>query len=210
MVANTFDVTKEIPNTTPQQVNEDYSATNGQTIVYSNYTMSVSREGTSNNYYPRYTFTSSGAGTTVIFESLLSSASYQVRYSTNGGTSWTIPTNQVVTTPSNNRRLISFDPVTIYTESGGITIKVSQLFRDSRNDRSLSDIQSRSYANGNVSGTAIPPTIIISKTSDKSVVQLRHASAPGYTPVNASDINFTKNIFTLQTQMDQCIRLMLK
>jgi uncharacterized repeat protein (TIGR01451 family) len=193
---NTFTVTKNIPGDTPEAVNYDYQVNHNGTINYTNYTMVVTRMGSTSAYYPRYTFTSSGDGGTVIFESLLSTntPAYQVRYSTDGGSSWSIPTNQVVTTPTSNRRLISFDPVTIYSESGGIVLTVDALHRDARDDRDLADTQSRSWAYGNVSGTYYPPIPYI-KNYDKSVVYLKHENAATYYKVSASDANFTSDIY---------------
>ena len=50
------------------------SILNNGNITNTNYTLTISQQGTSNEYYPRYTFTSSAGGPTVIFESQLSTA----------------------------------------------------------------------------------------------------------------------------------------
>lgn len=138
---NPFTVSRQIPSKVA--VNSDFQVSHNGTITYTDYTMTVTRMGNDNAYYPRYTFTSSGSGPKVIFESLLLSTNYQVRYSLDNGNSWTIPTNQVVTTPEDRRRLITFDAVTVYAPAGGIILTINQLRRDYRDDRDLSDTQSR-------------------------------------------------------------------
>jgi len=105
---DTFTVTKTITGT-PIPVNQNFTISNNGIINYSSYSMSVSRQGNNNSYVVRYTFTSTG-DTTYIFESQNSSP--YIRYSSNGGTSWTNPTNQVVST-SGNLRTVAFDPVKI-------------------------------------------------------------------------------------------------
>lgn len=195
---NTFTVTKDVPGTTPAPLNYNFQVNDGQTIQYTDYSMDLTAQlylGTT--YMPRQTFTSSGAGPTVIFESMPSTftPAYQVRYSTDGGTTWTIPGNQVVTiaTDNANRRIITFDPVTIYSETGGIVLTINSIYRDYRNDATRNNDPDRNWAYGNVSGTYYP-LVPYTKTLDKSIVYLKHSSESGYETISAQDINFSQNI----------------
>ena len=196
---NTFSVTKTVPdynNPTLNTTNYTNILNNGN-ITNTNYTLTISQQGTSNEYYPRYTFTSSAGGPTVIFESQLSTATpnFNVRYSTDGGTTWTNASNQVVSTPATNRCLITFTPVSIYSNTDGTSLKVTSLYRDSRNERTLAQmLDGRTYANVEVKYNTYP-NVSVTKNFDKSVVSLKHASEAGYFTVNATDVTFTKNIY---------------
>jgi len=184
---DTFSVTKNVPGT-PQVVNNNQTVGHNNSITNTQYSMAVTRQGSSNSYYTRYEFT--GNGDNVQFE--FQNSSPYIRYRVNSG-SWINPTNQVVTN-SGNTRSVSFDPVTIYTESGGITLTVNALDRDSRQNRSTSEYQSTSFAYTNVTGT-IPTTVSVTKNFDKRVVSIKGPGAPGYTPVtaNTNDIYYPQS-----------------
>ncbi|WP_286914034.1 hypothetical protein, partial [Flavobacterium sp. UBA4197] len=184
---DTFSVTKNVPGT-PQAVNNNQTVGHNNSITNTQYSMAVTRQGSSNSYYTRYEFT--GNGDNVQFE--FQNSSPYIRYRVNSG-SWINPTNQVVTN-SGNTRSVSFDPVTIYTESGGITLTVNALDRDSRQNRSTSEYQSTSFAYTNVTGT-IPTTVSVTKNFDKRVVSIKGPGAPGYTPVtaNTNDIYYPQS-----------------
>lgn len=191
--SNTFTVTK---NNYPgagaaQQVNSNFTVSHNNVISNSYYTMSVSRLG-NNPYYLRYTFTSEvGGQPTVIFE--FRNATPYIIYSTDGGTNWTEPANQV-TTNNGNTRTTSFAPVTVFSQNNGITLTVNQLVRDSRTNQAESTYRSSARAGGNVSGTYYSRGNI-TKNFDKSVVSLKHASEASYTTFPAQDLNFTQNIY---------------
>jgi len=175
---DTFSVTKNFPGA-PQTVNSNQTVGHNGAITNSQYTMSVSRQGNNNSYYVRYDF--SGNGNTVQFE--FQNASPYIRYRVNSG-SWINPTNQVVTN-NGNTRVVTFDPVTVYTESGGITLTVNGLERDSRQNQSASQYQSTAFAYTNVSGS-IPTTVAVTKNFNKREVLLKGPGASGYTPVTAN------------------------
>ncbi|MFV0377742.1 MAG: hypothetical protein ACK5JD_10635, partial [Mangrovibacterium sp.] len=184
--ANTFNVTKTVA--VPSPVNNNYTVSNGGTITNTLYTMSVSRQGNNDLYYVRYTFNL--GGTNYYFE--FRNASPYVYHGTNTG-SLTAATN-VSTSNNTNTRTATFDPISIYSATGGLTITVNSLVRDSRTNRNEGQYQSSSSASGNVSGTVYTNTSV-TKTFDKSVVQLKHASETSYTTVSASDANFTQSIY---------------
>ncbi|UUC44502.1 HYR-like domain-containing protein [Flavobacterium cerinum] len=175
---DTFSVTKNVPGP-PQAVNNNQTVGHNNTVTNTQYSMNVSRQGNNNSYYVRYEFT--GNGDNVQFE-FQNSAPY-IRYRVNSG-SWVNPTNQVVSN-SGNTRVVTFDPVTVYTESGGITLTVNGLERDSRQNRSTSEYQSTSFAYTNVSGT-IATTVSVTKNFNKRQVLLQGPGASGYTPVTAN------------------------
>jgi len=175
---DTFSVTKNFPGA-PQPVNSNQTVGHNDAVTNSQYTMSVSRQGNNNSYYVRYEF--SGNGNTVQFE--FQNSTPYIRYRVNSG-SWINPTNQVVTN-SGNTRVVTFDPVTVYTESGGITLTVNGLERDSRQNQSTSQYQSTSFAYTNVSGS-IPTTVSVTKNFNKREVLLKGPGASGYTPVTAN------------------------
>lgn len=190
--ANTFSVTKSMPGAgTPTTVNFTGNVSSGNSGNYTTYTMTVTRQGSTNNYYPRYSFTSTTSGQpTVQFEFL--NATPYIRYSINNG-SWIQPTNQS-TTNSGDLRTTTFTPVTIYSESGGITLSVDRLVRDSRTNRTEAQYITNATARVSVTGTYTPPADI-TKNYDKSVVYLKHASEGSYTTISAQDINFSQNIY---------------
>jgi len=190
---NTFPVSKLLTGQPTQTVSSQpftVSNTNAlNDVQYSTYSMAVTRSGSSGSYTVRYSFSSSG-NTTYLFEFL--NASSYVRYSTNGGTSWTVPANQVVTDLGNYLRQVTFTPVNITV--GGLTVAVSSLVRDTRTNQAATTYQSTAKAEGTVSGTT-GTSYYINKNYDKSIVYLKHANATGYTQVSASDANFTTNIY---------------
>lgn len=196
---NTFSVTRSVTDyNNPTLTTSNYlDIGNGVQIPNTSYTVTITQRGTTNLNYPRYTFTSTAGGPTVIFESQLSTATpnYNVRYSTDGGSTWINASNQVVTTPANNRRLITFTPVSIYSNTDGTSLTVSALRRDSRDNISLDNTLDRSLTYGQVKYNTYP-NISVTKNYDKSVVYLKHANdLNGYDQITASDINFTQNIY---------------
>ena len=184
---NIFTVSKDI--SVPQTVNQIFSVSNGQSINYSTYSVSVTRQGTNNNYFVRYTFSSTG-NPTVDFEF---ENTPNIRYRVNGGT-WTSATGQNIPAAVNNLRTATFDPVTVYSATGGIILTVNKLVRDSRTTRNESQYQSNATATGNVSGTYYT-TETVTKTYDKHIVSFKGPGATSYNTItaNASDIYYPTN-----------------
>ncbi|MES2284236.1 MAG: gliding motility-associated C-terminal domain-containing protein [Bacteroidota bacterium] len=179
---NTFNVSQ----TLPQSINQNYTESHANSINNTDYTVSVTRIGTNFIYGVRYTFTSSGSGPQVLFESAFTFP--YVRYSTDNGSTWTSPGSQVATVPGSNLRDVSFNPVTVYAPGGGIILTVNKLRRDSRGDLNMPAYQLNATASGNVSGTA---QVIYTRSLDKRKIKLKAAGQP-YTEftANANDINY--------------------
>ena len=196
--ANTFSVTKSVPGAgTPTTVNFTGNVSSGNSVNYTTYTMTVTRQGSTNNYYPRYSFSSTTSGQpTVLFEFQNPSTSGTIRYSTNGGTNWTNITGITYTenSPDNDKTTATFAPVTIFTESGGITLTVDRLVRDEDAGETISNTQTGASARVTVTGTYYAPANV-TKNFDKSVVYLKHSSESGYETISAQDINFSQNIY---------------
>jgi len=191
---NTFPVSKLLTGQPPQTVSsQPFTVSNANAlndVQYSTYSMAITRSGSSGSYTVRYSFTSSG-NTTYLFE-FQNTTSNWVRYSTNGGSTWTTAGNQSATTPGTNLSQVSFTPVPITV--GSLTVAVSSLVRDIRKDQSLATYQATATASGTVSGTT-GTSYYINKNYDKSIVYLKHENATGYTQVSASDAGFTTNIY---------------
>jgi len=181
---DTFTVTKSVEDTNApiQQIIENYEANHQGSIAHSDYTMTVTRLGSSNNYYPRYTFTSTVFGQPIIVFEV--NNSFQVKYSINGG-SWIIPGNQNIydNTPNTDSKEITFDSVTIYTGSG-IVLTVNKLRRDEDNDESSNNTEDHSFAYGTVTYDGYP-LISVNKNFDKKKISIKGPGAATFTTINA-------------------------
>ncbi|PJC07550.1 MAG: hypothetical protein CO068_05580, partial [Flavobacteriaceae bacterium CG_4_9_14_0_8_um_filter_34_30] len=182
---NTFEVTKEVPGGS-QTVNVNETVGHNDNVEYSNYALSVSRQGNSNNYYPRYTFT--GNGNTYDFEYRNNESNADnIRVRFNGG-SWT----NVLATYSNSGNTGTATLTTPYTITDGtITITINKLLRDTRTNRNESQYRETSFAEVNISGT-VQGTVTITKTFDKRKVLLKGPSAGTYSTItaNSNDIYY--------------------
>ncbi len=184
---NVFTVTRNVNGT--QAVNNNQTVGHQDNITYTQYDMNVTRQGSSNNYYVRYEF--AGNGSTYQFE-FLNTAPY-IRYRVGTGGAWTNATNQVVANVGNTRT-VTFDPITIYSQVGGVTLTVNKLERDSRTNRSTGQYESSSLAYTNVTGLA-QVTTTESKTFNKRTVSIKGPTASGYSLVtaNTNDIYYPTN-----------------
>lgn len=119
-----------------------------------------------------------------------------IRYSTDGGANYTNLSGITyqTNTPDNDKTTATFTPVTIFSESGGITLTLDRLVRDEDSNETVNNTQIGASARVNVSGTYIPPGNI-TKNLEKSVVYLKHSTESGYATISAQDINFTQNIY---------------
>ena len=185
---NTFSVTKSVPGSVGTPINQNYTVSNTGTISGTTYHMDVSRQGNNNNNrYVRYTFSSS-VNPQVLFE--FQNTTPYIRYSMDNGINWTNASSQNVAN-NGNIRTVTFSPVTIYSETGGIVLTVNQLVRDSRNDQSESTYQGSAIASGNVSGTFYAP-VSVTKNFNKQVVSLKGPNQSTYTQfiANSNDIYY--------------------
>jgi gliding motility-associated-like protein len=182
----TFNVTKGVAS--PQTVNNTLNIVHNQNIassspIYStNFTLSVTRGGTINDFYPIYTF--SGNGQTYAFRFYNSSATNRVTLSVNGGTETNIP---VSVNGVNNQATLT-TPYSI--TDGTLTITINDLLRDAGTNETATNTQNNSNANVNVSGIA-SVTTNVTKTFNKRIVSLKGPSASSYTQIIAS----TNDIF---------------
>ncbi|NLM93387.1 MAG: hypothetical protein GX168_10625, partial [Bacteroidales bacterium] len=182
---NTFEVTKDVPGTIPQAINNDLVISTTNSIQYTNYQLTVIRSGVSNNRTLTYRFSPQNAlGDIVEFIYAHNNGNQTLQVSINGGPVTSVSTSSI---DADNAYLST--PYVIYSESGGITLTVNRLYRDGRNSTAQS---ARAFVN--VSGTYFP-LVSLTKPLDKSVVYLKHESASGYTQINATDVNFTRNIY---------------
>ncbi|PJE39940.1 MAG: hypothetical protein CUR32_10890, partial [Flavobacterium sp.] len=173
---STFNVTKQVPNGT-QSINEDFEVIHNENIENTNYTLSITRGGSSGNRYPIYTF--SGNGNTYAFTFYNSSAPNRVTLSVNGGTATNVP----VTVNGSGTTATLSTPYTI--NDGTVVIKVEELNRSASTGLSTTDTQNTSSAEVNVSGTIIAYTSV-TKTFNKRVVSLKGPAASGYTQITAA------------------------
>ncbi|OOG68073.1 hypothetical protein B0E43_22555, partial [Algoriphagus sp. A40] len=182
-IGDSYTFSVENPDILESQPVSDVSqtATNGQAINYSNYTLEVERvEVSSSNRYPRYTL--SGGGSTYEFE-YTNAASNRVRYRINGG-SWQTPANQTHNV-SGGIKTATFDPVVITV--GSMTYSVNRL-----RGNSSTNGNSSSYSNTNndlrltANGTFDSP---VSQLLDKRKIKIKGPNALEYTEYSATDAN---------------------
>ncbi len=157
--------------------NETFTAnrriSNGQTALSSNYTLTVSRGGSSNNYYPIYTFTTI-TGTShnyaFSFTNATSGASI-VTLSIDGTAATNIPVTY------NSVGIATF--TTPYTSNiaWGTQFTLTSLVRSILTNLSLANYQSSSSAGIVISA---------SKTFDKKSISFKGPGASGYTTINTS------------------------
>lgn len=141
-----------------------------QNTPNASYTLTVSRGGTSNNYFPIYTF--SGYSHTYAFSfTNATSGSSIVTLRIDNGTAIDIPVTY------NNLGIATF--TTPYTSNSayGPTFSITSLIRDVSQTLSLANYQSSSSA-----GIALSP----SKNYDKKVISLKGPGATSYTTVTAN------------------------
>ncbi|MTK53028.1 hypothetical protein, partial [Paludibacter sp.] len=181
---NTFTVSKQVVSGTTL-TNGTFSVTgNGGSVSNSDYSVAITRQGSSGSYYYQYVFSATGKPT-MYFK--FNNAVPYVQYSTDNS-NWNSVTHYT-STNNNNVTTAKFDAVTVYTGSDGTSVKVTSLTRDSRTDKK-SDIN-----NCSVSGTTIylvTNYTTITKNYDKHVLSFKGPGETSYTTVtaNANDIYY--------------------
>lgn len=194
--SNTFTVTKNVPGAgTPQVVNNNQTPGNGASIIYTNYTLNISRSGTNNNRTITYTFTpaSGNSGNTVAFTYAYNSGLPTLNVSVNGGSAGSVSTSSI-----NASDAYLSSPYTIYDGgANGVKLTVNHFYRNGSNSN-VTDAN----AYTNVTGTYTPPTGTVTKNYDKSIVYIKHQNATVYEAITAADVNFTQNIYYPTTTND--------
>jgi hypothetical protein len=163
-----FTVTKDIPNGT-QNTNTSVSVGHNNNIIYSNFTLIVSRNTISPNYYnPKYTF--AGNGSTYAFSFYNADNPNRITLSVNGGAEINIPA-----TISADQTEATFDtPYQIV--DGLVTLRIEKLKRAASTDNTLTTYQNTSTAVVNVTGT-VPAFVSLTKTYDKRKISLKGPNA---------------------------------
>ncbi|HRV56160.1 MAG TPA: hypothetical protein P5264_11545, partial [Mangrovimonas sp.] len=162
---NTFTVNKEVP--TGNYITQEVTDTNQQIydndlIPNTNYSLDISSSGNSSNWALTYTFTSSGAGNTVVF---VYRSNNTLTVSVNGGT----PTN-VSTSSINSDNAYLSTPYQIFSDSN-YTLEVARLRRQNTD---------RAYVNI-IYNETVPETTTITKNYNKRKVSIKGPGATNYT-----------------------------
>ncbi|MFM2439128.1 MAG: hypothetical protein RLZ16_125, partial [Bacteroidota bacterium] len=144
------------------------TAVHNFTIPNSNYTLTVSRGGTSSNYYPIYTFTGNGHNYAFSFTNNTSGASI-VTLQIDGGASANIPV-------SYSAGIATFTTPYTSNPAFGTTFTLNSLTRNTSKTYTLAQYQSTSFAN---------VTYSPSKTYTKNVVSIKGPGATSYSSITA-------------------------
>lgn len=149
-----------------------------QTCPNTTYTMTVSRGGGSNNYYPIYTF--SGYSHTYVFSfTNATSGPSIVTLSIDGATAINVPVTY------NNIGIATFTTPFTSNSSWGPSFTITNLVRDVSTNYSLTNYQSTSSA-----GIVLSP----SKNYDKKSISLKGPGATSYSTITAnSNIRFPES-----------------
>lgn len=199
-----FTVTKDIPNGT-QNTNTTVSVGHNNNIIHTNFTLIVSRNAVSPNYYnPKYTF--AGNGNTYVFNFYNADNPNRIGLSINGGAETNIPA-----TISADQTEATFDtPYQIV--DGLVTLRIEKLKRAASTDNTLTTYQNTSTSVVNVSGT-VPAFLSLTKTYDKRKISLKGPNASTYTQFTAApnSIYFPgatvdDNIFSAYTEITDYVR----
>ncbi len=175
--SNTFSVTKSID--TPQNINTNYNILNNGSITNTSYTLTVTRGGSSGNYYPIYTF--SNGTNTYVFNYTNNTGANKVTMSINGGTAVNVPVTVAVSgsvataTLSTSYQIID----------GTVSLLVKDLVRSTSLTLSNSNTQSSSNTDVNVSGTIMVGTLY-TKNFDKRKIMFKGPNSSAYTQFTAA------------------------
>ncbi len=141
-----------------------------------NFALSVTSSGITNDSYPLYSF--NGNGNTYLFKFYNSGAINRVTLSINGQAEQNIP----ATINGSGTEAVLATPYTI--NDGTLAIKVKKLIRLAGTNESNVNIQNNSTADVNVTGTYTGP-ININKTFNKRMVSLKGPNSSNYTSITA-------------------------
>jgi len=204
---NVFPVAKM--GSVPQTVNQDFTVRHDEEIPFVNYSLSVSKSsvgtGWRKKYFVLYTFTANGKPTIYFrfYDDL--KVEYNIGYSGYSQISSTFQINSGIMTAS-------FEPMEIYSESGGLMLTVNELKRGSSSNQVESYYQGNSEASGNLSGSISVETGIVSKNYNKHEIFLKHADEGSYTKITAGtdDIKYPSgahsNIYSAYAEVTDYVR----
>lgn len=183
--ADTFTVSKQVQNGT-QSINANSTVGHGQSITNTNYSLNVTRGGSSGDRYPIYTF--SGNGISYAFN-YTNNGSNTVTLSVNGGTSTNVPVTISISGTTATATLTTPYVIT----DGTVNLTISQLIRSTSTNLNTPDTQTTSSSYVNVSGT-IPAYTTVTKDYDKKVISLKGPGATSYTSITAKISGAGSNI----------------
>lgn len=199
-----FQVTKDIPNGT-QTINNTATVNHNNNIPNSNFTLIVTRNTLSANYYnPKYTF--AGNGSTYVFSFYNADAPNRITLSINNAAEIPIP----ATISADGTEATLATPYQI--ADGTVTLGIQKLIRNAATDLTLTNYQASSSALVSVAGT-VPAFLALTKTYDKRKISLKGPNATSYTQFIAApnSIYFPAatvddNIFTAYTEITDYVR----
>ncbi|SCY05903.1 Ig-like domain-containing protein, partial [Flavobacterium caeni] len=199
----TFTVSKSMP-TGSAPINSNFTINHNQNISTTNYSMSVTRGGSSGARYPIYTF--SGNGNTYAFH-FYNSGNPRVELSVNGSSNFiAVP----VTVTGGGTWTATLTTPYVITD-GAATITINTLIRNSGTNQGTTDTQNNSDAGVNVSGS-VPVYNTVTKNYDKRVISLKGPNAASYTQFTAAtnDIYYPSgtddDIYSAYTEVTDYVR----
>ena len=201
---NTFNVTKTVPISGSQPINNNITVAHNQNIANTNYSLSVGRNNPSTtNRNPYYTFT--GNGNTYRFNFYNSDAANRVTLSVNNGSAVNVPV-----TISNGGALATLNTPYVITD-GSVTITIKTLTRNAATNLETTTTQTSSFANVTVAGT-VTGNMVVTKNYDKRVISLKGPNAAAYTQFTAgvNDIYYPSgsddDIYSAYTEITDYVR----
>nr|WP_315211573.1 LamG-like jellyroll fold domain-containing protein [uncultured Flavobacterium sp.] len=175
--SDTFTASRQVQSGT-KTVNTNSTVSNNQSIIDSNYSLTITSNNSGNSRWPIYTF--SGNGNTYVFEF---NNTPTITLRVNNGTATNIPFTSVSSGGVYTATLTTPYVIT----DGGVNLTIKQLIRSSATDNNNSTVISTSSAAINVSGTA-PNYITDSKSFNKKEIKLKGPGASTYTTITAKTV----------------------
>lgn len=159
-------------------VNVDFTVSNTDNIPYSDYSLDVWRGNTGYEYVVVYDFSASGQDDI----RFLFYNNGSVYYRKGDGNY-----SNVVTSVNTSSGIMtaSFEPITIFSEIGGIILTIDELKRGSNTNSNNNYYESTSEVSGNAGGFEKVETGVVTKTYDKKEIFIKHASESTYQKVVA-------------------------
>lgn len=176
--ANTFNVTKTIQGTLSKSEIIPVGQTAG---VLSGFSISIAGYDVI-----RYMF-QTGSSTRLYIE--FTGTEPYIRYGTNIASISNYATIYSVV-DEDGKRTVTFRPIEVFVPGSTNIVTIDRLTRVIGNNATLAEQHNDASARINVG-----PSVSVTKQYDKSSVLLKHADAPGYQKIHASDNNFAENIY---------------
>ncbi|WP_282015822.1 hypothetical protein [Marinifilum flexuosum] len=187
---NIFTISKM--GTVLQAVDEDFIVENNDDVPYSDFSLFVHYYNLGNYYNPIYGVVydfESFDGTDVSFLFLDDNrVFYRIGYG-----NYTQVSSNVATV--SGFKTATFDPISIYSESGGIILTIDELKRGSSTYSNTSYYENTSEVSGNTSGFTSVETGVVTKTYNKREIYIKHSGESAYQKITAraDDIHYPTN-----------------